>query len=69
MLRLQEAQAEIMNDLRGFDATVAFVRNELIDEALSQNIQRPHHLESAIAAFGDAHLLDEAQRIVHELLA
>jgi uncharacterized NAD(P)/FAD-binding protein YdhS len=68
MLRMQEANAEVMGDLRGFDETIKLVRNELLDEAMSQNLKRPHHLESAIAAFEDMRLLDKASKIVHELL-
>jgi hypothetical protein len=42
-------------------------RDELLDSALTGNIYREHHLDSALAAFEDVKVLWRAQRIIEEL--
>jgi hypothetical protein len=63
-----DREDEDLNDfLATFDMVISAVRHEMLDEALSQNLERPHHLESALATFEDIKILDRAHEVVHEM--
>lgn len=54
-------------DLAAFVRVVQTAVEELIDEAHSGNIERRHHLESAVSSFEDIGILLKAERIVLDL--
>lgn len=56
-------------DLEAFSQAIDLSINELVDSAFSGNIERRHHLESAVADFNSIGILIEAEKIVKELWA
>lgn len=55
-------------DVETFSQVIGTAIDELKDMAFGGNIERRHHLESAIGCFEDIGILIKAERIVRDLL-
>jgi hypothetical protein len=68
LLQEEEAMNPFAEDLKSFIATGRTMIEELMDEAVSGNITRFHHLEAAIDAFNQAGKVMEALIVAQDFL-
>jgi len=59
---------EVEEDLDIVYKLLDTARTELLDEAMGANINRRHHLESAVACFESIGILFKAEQIIKEVL-
>jgi hypothetical protein len=59
---------DLETDVKTYSTVTQIAIEELTDAALSGNIARRHHLESALECFDSIKVLIEAEKIVKELL-
>lgn len=63
-----EIEDEVILDLDIAYHIFNTARQELVDQAHSENLARSHHLESAVACFEDIKTLLRAEEIIREVL-